>query len=68
MLKIEQAQLSPAARIAVAVLVVLGLIGGWLILLGGGFQHQLTRYSSETVFVDLLRRASLGIYAGVSAA
>lgn len=30
----------------------LGLIGGWLILLGGGFHHQLHRYTREATFVD----------------
>ena len=44
--------LSKGALVAVAALCLLGLIGGWLILLSGGFHHMTTRYSKESVFVD----------------
>ena len=43
--------LSTGALIAIAALCILGLLGGWLILLYGGFHHQLSRFSKETTFV-----------------
>jgi TRAP-type C4-dicarboxylate transport system permease small subunit len=43
--------LSLPARCAIAALALLGISGGWLILLSGGFQHQLHRYSRETISV-----------------
>ncbi|HEX8882940.1 MAG TPA: hypothetical protein VF797_00435 [Noviherbaspirillum sp.] len=43
--------LSLPARCSIAALALLGISGGWLILLSGGFQHQLHRYSRETISV-----------------
>ena len=43
--------LSLPARIAIAALALLGLIGGWYILLAGGFHHG-AQYSTETTFVS----------------
>jgi hypothetical protein len=43
--------LSLPARCSIAALALLGMSGGWLILLSGGFQHQLHRYSRETISV-----------------
>ena len=43
--------LSKAARVAVGALCALGLLGGWLILLSGGFHHMSSRYSRDTTFV-----------------
>ena len=48
---IAPSPLTAGARLAVGALAVLGLAGGWLILLGGGFHHG-QRYSRETTFVD----------------
>lgn len=39
------------ARIAIAALAVLGLVGGWMVVLGGGFHHG-QMHSRETTFVD----------------
>ncbi len=38
--------------VAVAVLAALGLGGGWLVVLSGGFHHAPRRHASETVFVE----------------
>lgn len=43
--------LSLPARCAIAALALLGMSGGWLILLSGGFQHQAHRYGRVTVSV-----------------
>lgn len=43
---------SGAALVAVAALAVLGLIGGWLILLSDGFHHAPHRYTNQTIFVS----------------
>lgn len=43
--------LSLPALFSVAALVLLGMAGGWLILLFGGFHHRLHRYTGDTVFV-----------------
>lgn len=43
--------LSLPARCAIAVLALLGMSGGWLILLSGGFQHRVHRYARETISV-----------------
>ena len=40
------------AQLAVAALCLLGTIGGWLILLAGGFNHAPSRYSKEVTFVE----------------
>ena len=40
------------AQLAVAALCLLGIIGGWLILVVGGFTHAPHRYSKEATFVD----------------
>ncbi len=42
---------SNGAQLAVVVLALLGLIGGWLIVLEGGFHHMNSRYSLESSFV-----------------
>jgi hypothetical protein len=42
---------SPAARLAMATLAVLGLLGGWYILLFGGFEHG-NKYTREAVHVS----------------
>jgi hypothetical protein len=47
----HQLPVSRPAFYAIAALALLGLLGGWLILLSGGFHHQLHRYTKETVFV-----------------
>lgn len=44
--------LSGAARLAIAALGALGLVGGWLILLSGGFEHAPHRYTNQTTRVD----------------
>ena len=43
--------LSLPARIAIAALALLGLIGGWMIVITGGFHHGY-RYSKETIFIN----------------
>lgn len=43
--------LSLPARCAIAALALLGMLGGWLILLSGGFQHRVHRYARETISV-----------------
>lgn len=43
--------LSLAARCAIAALALLGMSGGWLILLSGGFHHQTHRYGREAIAV-----------------
>ena len=48
----SQPPLSRAARIAIAALGLCGLVGGWIVVLGGGFHHAPHRYSRETTFVD----------------
>jgi hypothetical protein len=48
----RQTKASLAVTASIAALTLLGLIGGWLILLGDGFHHQLTRFSPEAVFVS----------------
>ncbi|MFS0757728.1 hypothetical protein ABC383_23995 [Noviherbaspirillum sp. 1P10PC] len=47
----SHAPLSLPARCAIAALAVLGMSGGWLILLSGGFQHQVHRYGRATTSV-----------------
>lgn len=44
--------LSRAAAASVAVLGALGYLGGWLILLSGGFHHAHDRYTRQTTFVS----------------
>lgn len=44
--------LSLPALLSVAALVLLGIAGGWLILLFGGFHHRIHRYTADTVFVS----------------
>ena len=43
--------LSKGTLVAVAALCAFGLLGGWLILLSGGFHHMPSRFSRETTFV-----------------
>lgn len=43
--------ISRPALYSVAALGFLGLLGGWLTLLSGGFHHQVHRHTSETTFV-----------------
>lgn len=43
--------LSLPALCSILALALLGMAGGWLILLSGGFQHQLHRYARETLSV-----------------
>ena len=47
----DLAPISRPALYSVAALVLLGLLGGWLILLSGGFYHRIHRYTNETTFV-----------------
>jgi arginine exporter protein ArgO len=42
---------STAAAIAIGALSACGYVGGWLILLLGGFHHAPYRYTRETTFV-----------------
>lgn len=48
----DEAPLAAGAQLAIAALALLGLAGGWLILLSGGFHHQVSRRSSASVWVD----------------
>ena len=63
-------RLSTAAMACVIAMAILGMAGGWLILLGGGFHHQLAKYSSKTLFVSgfpaLLMAAFQFMLAGVA--
>lgn len=43
---------SLGGRLSVYALTLLGLIGGWLILLMGGFHSQVGRWPLRTVWVD----------------
>lgn len=43
---------SLASQCATAALALLGLVGGWLIVLTGGFHHAPNRYRPDTIFVD----------------
>ena len=47
----HQMPISRSALYAIAALALLGMLGGWLILLSGGFHHQIHRYTKETVLV-----------------
>ena len=44
--------LTPSARIAITALTLLGLIGGWMILLTGGFTHTNGRNPHNLTVVD----------------
>jgi hypothetical protein len=48
----EPSPLSTSGVIAVAALAACGYIGGWLILLVGGFHHAPNRYTAQTTFVS----------------
>ncbi|HPW48269.1 MAG TPA: hypothetical protein PLJ97_02910 [Candidatus Saccharibacteria bacterium] len=43
--------LSKAGIASIAALVLLGVIGGWYILVSGGFYHQHGRFSNEYTYV-----------------
>lgn len=43
---------STLATLAIAALAACGYVGGWLILLLGGFRHAPNRYAAGTTFVD----------------
>ena len=43
---------SIGTQVALVALTLLGLVGGWLILLGGVFHHMDSRFSKETSFVS----------------
>lgn len=47
----HQMPISRSAFYAIAALALLGILGGWLILLSGGFHHRIHRYTSDTVLV-----------------
>jgi hypothetical protein len=40
------------ALIAVAAFGALSLLGGWIVVCGGGFNHAPAKYSSQTLFVS----------------
>ncbi len=47
----EPSSPSTAAAIAIGALGACGYVGGWLVLLLGGFHHAPNRHTKETVFV-----------------
>jgi hypothetical protein len=51
-MSIAKPPLSVGARVAVAALALLGCIGGWLVVLTGGFHHRPYRRADYTIFVD----------------
>jgi len=46
-----QSKLSKAAMVSLCVLTLLGVVGGWYILLNGGFYHQNGKYSHDFTYV-----------------
>jgi hypothetical protein len=47
----QSPQVSTAALISLCALTLLGLMGGWYILLSGGFYHQYGKYHPDYTFV-----------------
>jgi len=60
--------MSTAARISVAALGALSLVGGWLILVHGGFYHSPPRRSFDAVFVGGLPALFMALIQFVTAA
>lgn len=48
----EPSLLSKPGAIAIVALAACGYVGGWLVLLVGGFHHASSRYSAQTSFVS----------------
>lgn len=52
---------SLAGKLAIGAFAVLSLVGGWLIVVGGGFAHAPAKFSKEVVFVSGLPALAMAL-------